>query len=251
MFAGAIMISVFTAMTPNGIKVPIALEELGVPYHLILVDLAVGEQHRPAFLARNPNGKIPVLHDPEGPDGQPYDLSESGAILLYLADKYQGLLPNNAAERWRAIESLLLQVSSVGPSFGQAHWFLHVAPVALPAAMARFRNEALRLTQLLEARLEQSPWLAGEEYSIADIMHFSWLRAADYADIALDQYPRLRAWLERINARPAVQRALARIKQAQDAADAAVEDISPDQDDELTNPHAQFCALPIRMETTP
>lgn len=246
------MISVFTAMTPNGIKVPIALEELGVPYQLILIDLQAGEQHAPEFLARNPNGKIPVLQDAHGPDGRPYSLSESGAILLYLADKYQGLLPNNAAERWRAIESLLLQVSSVGPSFGQAHWFLHTAPEAMPLAMTRFRNEALRLTRLLETQLERSPWLAGETYSAADIMHFSWLRSADYAEITLEAFPRLRDWLDRINARPAVQRALARIAQAQDAAASASQDASADDIEEtLSNQHAPFCALPIQLETTP
>ncbi|AMR67929.1 glutathione S-transferase family protein [Aquipseudomonas alcaligenes] len=206
------MIELYSANTPNGLKVPIALEELGVEYHLVKVNLSQGEQKRPAFLALNPNGRIPVLVDLDGPGAQPLNLAESGAILLYLAQKHGALLPQDPVEYQRAMEYLFLQVASVGPMFGQAGWFLRSAPEPVPLAIERYRNESLRLTALLDERLAEVPWLAGSSYSIADIMHFSWLRIADYAGVDLDQFPHVRAWVERISARPAVQRALAKLQ---------------------------------------
>lgn len=206
------MIELYSANTPNGLKVPIALEELGVEYRLIKVDLSKGEQKRPEFLALNPNGRIPVLVDLDGPGAEPLNLAESGAILLYLAQKYGALLPQDPYEYQRAMEYLFLQVASVGPMFGQAGWFLRSAPEPVPLAIERYRNESLRLTGLLEARLAVSPWLAGQTYSIADIMHFSWLRIADYAGIDLDKFPHVGAWIARISARAPVQRALARLQ---------------------------------------
>lgn len=206
------MIELYSANTPNGLKVPIALEELGVEYRLIKVDLSKGEQKRPEFLALNPNGRIPVLVDLDGPGAEPLNLAESGAILLYLAQKYGALLPQDPYEYQRAMEYLFLQVASVGPMFGQAGWFLRSAPEPVPLAIERYRNESLRLTGLLEARLAVSPWLAGQTYSIADIMHFSWLRIADYAGIDLDKFPQVGAWIARISARAPVQRALARLQ---------------------------------------
>lgn len=206
------MIELYSANTPNGLKVPIALEELDAEYRLIKVDLSKGEQKRPAFLALNPNGRIPVLVDLDGPGAQPLSLAESGAILLYLAQKHGALLPQDLHEYQRAMEYLFLQVASVGPMFGQAGWFLRSAPEPVPLAIERYRNESLRLTGLLDERLAEVPWLAGSHYSIADIMHFSWLRVADYAGVDLDKFPHVRAWVERISARPAVQRALARLQ---------------------------------------
>ncbi|SIS08933.1 GST-like protein [Aquipseudomonas alcaligenes] len=206
------MIELYSANTPNGLKVPIALEELDVEYRLIKVNLSQGEQKRPAFLALNPNGRIPVLVDLDGPGAQPLNLAESGAILLYLAQKHGALLPQDPREYQRAMEYLFLQVASVGPMFGQAGWFLRSAPEPVPLAIERYRNESLRLTALLDERLADVPWLAGSSYSIADIMHFSWLRIADYAGVDLNQFPHVRAWVERISARPAVQRALARLQ---------------------------------------
>ena len=206
------MIEVYTALTPNGIKVPIALEELGLAYRVIPVNLAAGEQHRPAFLALNPNGRIPVIVDPQGPGGTTVSLFESGAILLYLAEKAGGLLPRDPVERLRAMEYLFLQVASVGPSFGQAGWFLRSTPSPCTIAIERFRDEALRLTGLLEARLRSQPWLAGSEYSLADIMNFSWLRVAHYGGVELARFPAVAAWVATISERPAVKRALARLQ---------------------------------------
>jgi len=206
------MIEVYTALTPNGIKVPIALEELGLEYRLITVNLAAGEQSRPEFLAINPNGRIPAIVDHQGPDGQTVSLFESGAILLYLAEKAGGLLPRDARERLRAMEYLFLQVASVGPMFGQAGWFLRSTPTPCAVAIERFRGEALRLTGVLEARLREQPWLAGSEYSLADIMNFSWLRMAHYGGVELARFPAVAAWVATISERPAVQRALARMQ---------------------------------------
>lgn len=206
------MIELYSANTPNGLKVPIALEELGVEYKLIKVDLSKSEQKRPSFLALNANGRIPLLVDLEGPGAEPLNLAESGAILLYLAQKHGGLLPKDPREFTRAIEYLFLQVASVGPMFGQAGWFLRAAPEPVPLAIERYRNESIRLTTLLEKRLAESPWLAGETYSIADITNFCWLRIADYAGVNLDKFPHISTWIDRINTRPSVQQALARLQ---------------------------------------
>lgn len=179
---------------------------------MIKLNLAAGEQKRPAFLALNPNGRIPVIVDLDGPAGQPISVFESGAILLYLAEKASGLLPQDAMARWRAMEYLFLQVSAVGPMFGQAGWFLRSAPQPITVAIERYCSEATRLTAVLEARLRAQPWLAGGEYSLADISHFGWLRVADYAGVELSRFPAVRDWVARIHARPAVQRALARLQ---------------------------------------
>ncbi len=206
------MIELYTANTPNGVKVPIALEELGLDYRVINLNLAAGEQKRPAFLALNPNGRIPVIVDPDGPAGQPISVFESGAILLYLAQKSAGLLPEDAFARWRAMEYLFLQVSAVGPMFGQAGWFLRSAAQPNVVAIDRYCSEAVRLTGVLETRLSEQPWLAGAEYSLADISHFGWLRVADYAGVELSRFPAVQDWVARISARPAVQRAFARLQ---------------------------------------
>jgi GST-like protein len=204
------MIELHTANTPNGLKVPIALEELGLDYRLIKVNLAAGEQRHSDFLQISPNGRIPAIVDPQGPSGQRVSLFESGAILLYLAEKAAGLLPKDPIERLRAMEYLFLQVGGVGPMFGQAGWFMRSAPEQVPLAIDRYRKESQRLTAVLEARLSQQPWLAGSEYSVADIMNFGWLRVADYAGVNLLNFPAVNAWVQRINSRSAVQRALAR-----------------------------------------
>jgi GST-like protein len=201
------MIDVYTANTPNGVKVPIALEELGVPYRVHRVDLGAGEQKRPDFLRLNPNGRIPVIVDPVGPGGAPLSAFESGAILWYLAEKHPGLMPTDPVERMRALEYTFFQVGGVGPMFGQVGWFLrHAQP--MPLAIERYQSEARRLTAVLESRLASEPWLAGSTYSVADIMNFGWLRSAGYAGVRLEEFPAVGAWVERIAARPAVQRGL-------------------------------------------
>ena len=206
------MIELYSANTPNGIKVAIALEELGLSYRLIKLDLARGEQKQPAFLEINPNGRIPAIVDAQGPGGLPLSVFESGAILLYLAEKAPGLLPLDPVERLRALEYLFFQVGGIGPIFGQAGWLLRSAAQPMPLAIERFCSEALRLTGVLESRLQQQPWLAGRSYSIADIMNFSWLRSAEYAGVDLSRFPAVTAWLQRIAARPAVQRGLAALQ---------------------------------------
>jgi GSH-dependent disulfide-bond oxidoreductase len=206
------MIELYSANTPNGIKVSIALEELGLSYRLIKLDLASGEQKQPAFLQINPNGRIPAIVDTQGPGGLPLSVFESGAILLYLAEKAPGLLPLDPVERQRALEYLFFQVGGIGPIFGQAGWFLRSAGQPMPAAIERFCSEALRLTGVLETRLTAQPWLAGSSYSIADIMNFAWLRSAEYAGVDLSRFPAVTAWLQRIAARPAVQRGLAALQ---------------------------------------
>lgn len=204
------MYTVHTADTPNGVKIPIALEELGLPYVIVHVDLAAGAQRSPRFLAMNPNGRIPVLADDQGPSG-PITIFESGAILLYLAERHGQLLPADPVERVRAMEYLFLQVAGVGPMFGQAGWFRRSAPEPVPIALDRYIDESKRLTGVLEQRLARSPWLGGRSYSIADIAHFGWLRIADYAGVSLAGFPAVRDWLQRIEVRPAVRRARARI----------------------------------------
>lgn len=201
------MITVHTANTPNGVKIPIVLEELGVPYAIHRVDLSANEQKQAVFLAINPNGRIPAIVDHDGPDGGALSVFESGAILLYLADKFKRLMPADPIGRVRALEYLFFQMGGVGPMFGQAGWFMR-QDEKVPMAIARYQTESHRLTEVLEARLSTQPWLAGDEYSIADIANFGWLRVATYAGIDLANYPSVERWVQIVEARPAVQRAL-------------------------------------------
>lgn len=206
------MIDVYTANTPNGVKIPIALEELGVPYRVLPVNLGAGDQKTAEFRALNPNARIPVIVDDDGPKGEPVSVFESGAILVYLAEKYGGLLPADPIERVRALEYLFLQVAGVGPMFGQAGYFLRSAPEKVDFAVERYTGEAARLTGVLEQRLADHRWLAGDTYSIADIAHFGWLRIASYARVDLAEFPHVRRWVDAIAARPAVERGLARTR---------------------------------------
>ena len=201
------MIDVYTANTPNGIKVPIALEELGVPYRVLRIDLGAQQQKSAEFLRLNPNGRIPVIVDHDGPAGEPMSVFESGAILWYLAEKYPGLMPLDATERVRALEYTFFQVGGIGPMFGQAGWFARQKE-QVPIAIERYQTESNRLTAVLESRLQSAPWLAGSVYSVADIMNFGWLREPQYAGVHLEDYPAVRAWVDRIAARPAVLRGL-------------------------------------------
>ena len=202
------MINVYTANTPNGIKIPIVLEEMGVPYAIHRIDLSANEQKQPAFLAINPNGRIPASVDQDGPDGVALSVFESGAILLYLADKFGQLIPADPVGRVRALEYLFFQIGGIGPMFGQAGWFMR-QDEKVPMAIARYQSESRRLTGVLETRLSAQPWLAGDLYSIADIANFGWLRVASYSGVDLDKFPFVQRWVQAIEARPAVQRALA------------------------------------------
>jgi len=202
------VITVYTANTPNGVKIPIALEELGVPYAIHRVNLSTNEQKEPAFLKINPNGRIPAIIDHNGPDGESLSVFESGAILMYLADKFGGLIPQNAIGRVRTMEYLFFQMGGIGPMFGQAGWFARHSE-QVPLAITRYTTESHRLTAVLESRLSTTRWLAGDEYSIADIANFGWLRVSSYAGVDLTSYPNVQRWMQNIEARPAVKRALA------------------------------------------
>lgn len=203
------MIDVYTANTPNGIKIPMALEEMGVPYTLHMVDLGMREQKAPSFLRINPNGRIPAIVDRKLPDGeQGLSVFESGAILLHLAERYGSLIPQDTVGRIRALEYLFFQVSGIGPMFGQAGWFRRHAP-DVAVGLTRYREESARLSAVLEGRLQTSPWLAGSEYSIADIANFGWLRvAAAYVGMDMSPFPAVQRWVDAIEARAATRRAL-------------------------------------------
>ena len=200
------MIEVFTWATPNGHKVHVMLEECGLPYRAIPVNIGAGDQFKDEFLAISPNNKIPALTDPQGPDGKPISLFESGAILLYLASKTGKFLPKTDRERFEVLQWVMFQMGGVGPMLGQAHHFRLYAPEQIPYAIDRYTNEARRLYGVIERRLSQSPFLGGKDYSIADIATFPWLRSWQNQGVTLSDYPHLEKWFNEIDARPAVQR---------------------------------------------
>ena len=209
-------IQVWTWPTPNGHKVHIMLEELGLPYEVIPVNIGAGEQFRPEFLAITPNHRIPAIVDPEGPEGGPFPLFESAAILIYLAEKTgSALLPTSGTARYRCLQWVMFQMGGVGPMFGQYNHFANYATEKLPYAIERYTNEVARLHRVLEKRLTESPYLAGPEYSIADICTFPWIRNADRRGIDLAEYPAVKRWHDDIAARPAVQRGVAVLAERQ------------------------------------
>jgi GST-like protein len=200
------MIDVHSWATPNGHKVHIMLEECGLPYKAIPVDIGAGDQFKPGFLAISPNNKIPAIVDPDGPDGQPIALFESGAILVYLAGKTGRFLPKSDRAKYEVLQWLMFQMGGVGPMLGQTHHFRLYAPEKLDYAIDRYTNEAKRLYQVMDKRLSQAPWLGGDEYSIADIATFPWLRNWKNQGIVMDELPHLKKWFDTIAGRPAVQR---------------------------------------------
>jgi GST-like protein len=209
------MIELYTHATPNGHKISIMLEELALPYAIHLVDLLKNEQMTPAFLAINPNNKIPAIVDPQGPDGKPITVWESGAILIYLAEKSSStLLPARSAQRYATLQWLMFQVAGVGPMFGQAGHFTLYAKEKVPYGIERYSNEARRLLAVMDKQLQANSWLAGAAYSIADIATFPWTNSALRIPTigAMEQWPAVQRWREAMLARPAVQRGLERPK---------------------------------------
>ena len=200
------MIEVYSWATPNGHKVHIMLEECGLPYKAIPVDIGTGDQFAPGFLAISPNNKIPAIVDPDGPDGKPISMFESGAILLYLAGKTGKFLPTDVRGRYRALEWLMFQMGSVGPMLGQAHHFRMYAPEKIEYAVNRYSNEAKRLYGVMDRRLAKSKYIAGPDYGIADIAIFPWLRSWKNQGIDWSEFPHLKGWFDEIAARPAVMR---------------------------------------------
>jgi GST-like protein len=203
------MIEVWTWPTPNGHKVHIALEELGLPYAVKAVNIGKGEQFQPEFLAITPNHRIPALVDPDGPGGERIEMFESGAILIYLAEKTGHLIPADPAARYSCLQWLMFQMGGVGPMFGQYGHFNNYAPEKIPYAMERYANEVKRLHRVLEKRLSQAEYLAGDAYSIADIATYPWLRFPERRGIDFAEFPAVQRWFEAIDARPAVQRGVA------------------------------------------
>ena len=200
------MIDVYSWATPNGHKVHVMLEECGLAYRAIPVDIGKAEQFTPEFLAISPNNKIPAIVDPDGPDGQPISIFESGAILLYLASKTDRFLPTDLRGRYQTLEWLMFQMGGVGPMLGQAHHFRMYAPEPIPYAVDRYSNEAKRLYGVMDTRLKSSRYIATDEYTIADIAIFPWLRSWEKQGIDWADFPHLKAWFDTIAARPAVQR---------------------------------------------
>jgi len=200
------MIDVFSWPTPNGHKVHIMLEECGLPYKAIPVDIGKGDQFKPEFLAISPNNKIPAITDPQGPDGRPVSLFESGAILVYLAGKTGRFLGRTDRQRYEVLQWVMFQMGGVGPMLGQNHHFRQYAPEKLPYAIDRYTNEAKRLYGVIDRRLAASRWLGGDDYSIADIATWPWLRNWKNQGIELADYPHLAKWFHAIEERPAVQR---------------------------------------------
>lgn len=212
------LIELYTAPTPNGWKISVALEELGLPYRARLVNLLANEQKKPEFLKLNPNGRIPVIVD-HGNNG--LVLFESGAILIYLAEKTGRLLPRDPTERLMALQWLMFQMGGVGPMMGQANVFFRYLPEKIPVAIERYQNECRRLFEVLDHRLSEAQWLAGSEYSIADIANWCWVRTYKWSGASIDNLPHLRRWLDAMKERPACRRGIdVPVKQPEPGGDA-------------------------------
>jgi GST-like protein len=201
------MIELYTWGTPNGRKVSVMLEECALAYNVHKINIGKDEQFAPEFLKLNPNGKIPAIVDSEGPDGKSISLMESGAILLYLASKTGRFLPADTRGRWAVTEWLMFQMASVGPMFGQCHHFLRAAKEQIPYGIERYTREKDRLYAVLDKRLGEQAFLAGE-YSIADIATYPWVSRHEWHKTDLAQYPNVKRWFDQISARPAVQRGM-------------------------------------------
>ena len=201
------MIELYFAPTPNGHKVSVALEELGLPYEIHRINIGEGDQFKPEFLAFSPNNRIPAIIDRDGFDGQQISVFESGAILIYLAEKTGKLLPAGGATRKTVLEWLMWQMGGVGPMFGQAHHFNFYAKEKIDYAMTRYSNEANRLYGVLERQLEGRDYVA-DDYSIADIAIFPWTRSYTRQNVVIEDYPNVVAWRKRMIERPAVAKGM-------------------------------------------
>ena len=203
------MIDLYTFATPNGRKISIALEELGLPYTVKVVDITQGEQFKPEFLAVNPNNKIPAIVDHEGPGGRPLTVFESGAILLYLAEKTGQLIPGGARGKAEVTQWLMFQMGGVGPMLGQLGYFTRFAKEKVPHAIERYRNESRRILGVLDKQLGKQDYMASTGYSIADIATYPWIAGArEYNPDLFNGLPNIPQWLHRVGSRPAVQRGM-------------------------------------------
>jgi GST-like protein len=213
------MITLYGMGSPNVVKVYIALEELGLAYTVAPVDVFTGKQFDADFIKLNPNAKVPVIVDSDGPGGKPYTCFESGAILLYLAEKTGKLLPADTAAKYDAIQWLMTQMSTVGPMFGQMVHFIRFAPAGNDYSKSRYITQATRVTEVIDQRLTDNAFLAGSEYSVADIATHPWLRNIPMlmGAEAMAKFPNVARWVAEIDARPAVQAALAKVAEVRAA----------------------------------
>ena len=203
------MYDIYNWPTSNGRKINIAAEELEVEYKIHPIAIGKGEQFSAKFIAINPNQKIPAVIDRDGPDGKPYAMFESGAILMYLAEKHGKLMPTDMTKRYEVIQWLMFQMAGVGPNLGQTHHFRRAAPEKVPYAIERFTNETRRLWGVMDKRLDNRDWLAAEEFSIADIAVFPWAMRHEWQGISLDEFPNMKRWYETVESRTGVKRGLA------------------------------------------
>jgi len=199
------MIELYTAATPNGHKASVTLEELGLPYAVHPIDLGAGEQKQDWFLQISPNGRIPAIVDRSADS---FAVFESGAIMVYLAEKTGQLLPSDAKGRSVTLQWLMFQMGGVGPMMGQANVFYRYWQEKIPPVIARYQNESRRLFEVLDARLGESPWLAGDDYTIADIANWCWVRTHEWSGVSVDGLDNLQRWIATIRERPAVQRGI-------------------------------------------
>jgi GSH-dependent disulfide-bond oxidoreductase len=218
------MIDFYALTSPNVQKIFLMLEEVELPYRVIPVDVWKGDQFKPEFVKLNPNAKIPVIVDNEGPGGRPYACFESGAILMYLADKTGKFLPKETAARFDAIQWLMIQLTGIGPMSGQLVHFKRFAPAGNDYSMSRYQTEVRRLYDVMEKRLGETAHLGGADYSIADIATFPWTRNHDNFGVKWSDHPNLARWFEAISARPAVKKAIEIVGAIQSNRDTASED---------------------------
>jgi GST-like protein len=202
------MIDLYTWTTPNGRKASVMLEECGLPYTVHKIDIGKGDQFKPEFLAVNPNGKIPAIVDKDGPGGKPISVFESGAILIYLAEKTGKFMPADPRGRYAVLQWLMFQMGGVGPMFGQAHHFIRFAPEKVPYGIERYSKETRRLYGVMDRRLGEAAYLAGD-YSIADIATYPWVARHEYHEVKLEDFPNVKRWFDAISARPAVAKGMA------------------------------------------
>jgi GST-like protein len=202
------MIDLYTAPTPNGHKASVTLEELELPYETHTIDLSAETQKEDWFLKLNPNGRIPVIVDRDAVGGDPFAVFETGAIMVYLAEKTGRLLPSDAAGRSRTMQWLMFQMGGVGPMMGQANVFYRYFPEKIQPAIDRYQHETRRLFEVIERGLGESEWLAGNEFTIADIANWCWVRTYKWSGVSIDGLPNVRRWLDAIRERPGCQRGI-------------------------------------------
>jgi glutathione S-transferase len=202
------VIDLYTSPTPNGHKASVTLEELGLPYETVAIDLGAGTQKEEWFLELNPNGRIPVIVDRDAEDGQPLAVFETGAIMVYLAEKAGRLLPSDVRGRSRTMQWLMFQMGGIGPMMGQANVFYRYFPEKIQPAIDRYQNECRRLFEVVDRGLRDDEWLAGDAFTIADIANWCWIRTYKWSGVPVDGLPNLRRWLDAIRERPGCQRGI-------------------------------------------